>query len=88
MSLVFAYTLTYEGGSGEDWEAGRPWPPRNWPPARQGDWYTVTFLCGRSREYLAVSEQDARDQAQSGPSVHIVSVTRTSVLKTPFREPS
>jgi hypothetical protein len=32
MSLVFAWTLTHETGSREDWEAGRPWPPRNWPP--------------------------------------------------------
>lgn len=33
MSLVFAYADTHEYGSQEDWEAGRPWPPRNnWPP--------------------------------------------------------
>lgn len=37
--------------------------------------YRVTFLCGKSAEFRATSEQDARDQAQTGPSVHIVRVT-------------
>lgn len=37
--------------------------------------YTVTFLCGTTREYRAADETDAREQA-SGPSAHIASITR------------
>jgi hypothetical protein len=42
------------------------------PPATQT--WTVTFLCGRQADIQAATAGDARAQAQTGPSVHIVSV--------------
>jgi hypothetical protein len=42
--------------------------------------YLVTFLCGKRAEVRATSAEDAREQAQTGPSVHIV-----SVIEAPFR---
>lgn len=44
--------------------------------------WRVRFLDGTSRDYRAASEQDARGQAQTGPSVHIVSAVKVEL---PYR---
>lgn len=52
MSLVFAHTLTHEQGSQEDWEAGRPWPPADWPPGDVPDVRNEPRYPARESQYI------------------------------------